>query len=170
MMADESGYYHTPSAEDKLAMYIKSGCDLATFETLLKEITDLDGKDGQLLRLCAENDAYLLAKNLYLRGADMYLATTSLQKSFMAVSKPAGRMGGYIARDAACNKAHEHLNHSLRRMEKWKKIFSEDVTIQVNAQRLKAMEEKIDALHAALAELSSQRVSVTIKKPDGPQV
>lgn len=170
MMADEFGFYSAPRKPfDWLVSLIRSDSSVDTFVQALKDAqkdgVDLDAEDGKLLRLCAEKGNYMLAKQLYLHGTDVFLATESLNAAYLAISKTTS-VGSRIPKSRDVQEEHSHLQQSLQRINKWRKAFLEDVSAQVTMQRLHDLERKIDTLQATVTELTEKgKTPLFIAKP-----
>lgn len=161
-MEYEPRHSHTPSSLDILCAAISSG-DMATFDAVLPDIQDLDADNGRALRVCVENDQYLMAKKLMLRGADSYIVKKTLTKTYADISTPT--RFGRTPKTPDLRDAFMTVTRHEHRLSTWKKEVTEYATTIGTAQKLQELEAKIDVLHDLIKDLTTANKPARIEKP-----
>lgn len=117
--------------------------DAAAFQQAVAGVADLDAENSILLRTAAEENRYVEARDLILRGANVLPALEYLSAQLAPITRY-GRMNNYGKEGHEAE--YKKLSRQKHRLESWRRTIIEEMPIVTSRQQQKLEERQEDIL------------------------
>lgn len=147
----------TQRKKDNLLIAAVKAQDVRRIEQALADGADPNTQDGLPLRLAAENDAYLIAKNLMQHHADIGYAILQARTENNAIPRELSGSGiftSYVPRTSEGKEQERKLGKILPRLEAFQKTYLESTLPQEQMILIRDMQERLIRMEKQIEQLT----------------